>query len=71
MPLNYSQQGRRYRMGQEKQVIAYRMICKDKVEEKIMDMQKAKNKLAKEVIAEGDSFLGQLDRERMLELFEQ
>ena len=59
-----------YRMGQEKHVIAYRMICKDTVEEKIMQLQQAKSKLAKEVIAEGDSFLGALDKESMLALFE-
>ena len=56
MPLNYTQQDRCYRMGQEKHVIAYRMICKDTVEDKIMEMQQAKNKLAKEVIAEGQLF---------------
>ena len=44
-----------YRMGQEKHVIAYRLICKDTVEEKIMKLQAAKSKMAKEVIAEGDS----------------
>ncbi|MCH6199123.1 SNF2 family helicase [Aquiflexum sp. LQ15W] len=59
-----------YRMGQEKHVIAYRMICKDTVEEKIMLLQQAKSKLAKEVISEGDSFLGALDKESMLSLFE-
>lgn len=59
-----------YRMGQEKHVIAYRMICKDTVEEKIISLQQAKSKLAKEVIFEGDSFLGALDRDSMLALFE-
>jgi len=59
-----------YRMGQEKHVIAYRMICKDTVEEKIMQLQQAKSKMAKEVITEGDSFLGSLDGKLMLELFE-
>ncbi|MEX2513985.1 MAG: SNF2-related protein [Cyclobacteriaceae bacterium] len=59
-----------YRMGQEKHVIAYRMICKDTVEEKIMKLQMAKSKMAKDVIAEGDSFLGSLDGESMLALFD-
>ncbi|NHE56788.1 DEAD/DEAH box helicase family protein [Cyclobacterium sp. GBPx2] len=59
-----------YRMGQEKHVIAYRMICKDTVEEKIMKLQAAKSKMAKEVIVEGDSFLGTLDGEGMLSLFD-
>lgn len=59
-----------YRMGQEKHVIAYRMICKDTVEEKIISLQQAKSKLAKEVISEGDSFLGALDKDSMLALFD-
>jgi SNF2 family DNA or RNA helicase len=59
-----------YRMGQEKHVIAYRMICKDTVEEKIMKLQQAKSQMAKEIIVEGDSFLGSLDGEHMLALFD-
>ena len=59
-----------YRMGQERHVMAYRMICRDTVEEKIMELQKAKSKLAKEVISEGDGFLAQMDRDAMLRLFE-
>lgn len=59
-----------YRMGQKKNVVAYRMICKDTVEEKIMNLQQAKIKLAKDVISDGDSFLASLDKETMLELFD-
>jgi superfamily II DNA or RNA helicase len=59
-----------YRMGQEKKVMAYRMICKDTVEEKIVDLQKSKLKLAKEVISEGDGFLTGMNGETMLSLFE-
>ncbi len=59
-----------YRMGQKKNVIAYRMICKDTVEEKIVRLQESKSKLAGEVIAEGDSFLGELDGDTMLALFD-
>jgi superfamily II DNA or RNA helicase len=59
-----------YRMGQEKHVIAYRMVCTNTIEEKIMLLQQAKTKMAKEVIAEGDSFLGSLDGDGMLALFD-
>ncbi|GAA0878241.1 hypothetical protein GCM10009119_12090 [Algoriphagus jejuensis] len=59
-----------YRMGQEKKVMAYRMICKDTVEEKIMELQKSKLKLAKEVISEGDGFLVGMNGDTMLKLFE-
>jgi len=59
-----------YRMGQEKKVMAYRMICKDTVEEKIVDLQKSKLKLAKDVISEGDGFLTGMNGDSMLKLFE-
>ncbi|WP_339924512.1 SNF2-related protein [uncultured Cyclobacterium sp.] len=59
-----------YRMGQEKHVMAYRMVCTNTIEEKIMLLQQAKTKMAKEVIAEGDSFLGSLDGDGMLALFD-
>ena len=59
-----------YRMGQEKHVMAYRMVCTNTIEEKIMKLQQAKTQMAKEVIAEGDSFLGSLDGEGMLVLFD-
>jgi superfamily II DNA or RNA helicase len=59
-----------YRMGQKKNVFAYRMICKDTVEEKIIQLQEAKKKLSKDIIGEGDSILGELDRDRLLALFE-
>lgn len=58
-----------YRMGQEKHVVAYRMICQNSIEEKIMELQSAKRQLAQDVIGEGEGILASLDREGMLELF--
>jgi SNF2 family DNA or RNA helicase len=58
-----------YRMGQEKHVMAYRMICQNTIEEKIMELQSAKSKLAKDIIGEGEGILASLNREGMLELF--
>lgn len=58
-----------YRMGQEKHVVAYRMICQNSIEEKIMELQSSKSKLAKDIIGEGEGILASLDREGMLELF--
>lgn len=58
-----------YRMGQEKHVVAYRMICQNSIEEKIMELQSAKSKLAKDIIGDGEGILASLDREGMLELF--
>jgi len=39
-----------YRIGQEKHVMAYRMICKDTVEEKIVKMQTDKKKVSSSII---------------------
>ena len=61
---------RSHRMGQRKNVFAYRMICKDTVEEKIIQMQEAKKKISKDIIGEGDSVLAELDKDRLLALFE-
>ncbi|NQX86923.1 MAG: DEAD/DEAH box helicase [Flavobacteriaceae bacterium] len=41
---------RSHRIGQTKQVIAYRMICKDTIEEKIMALQKNKKEVSNSVI---------------------
>ena len=58
-----------YRMGQEKHVMAYRMICQNTIEEKIMEVQSSKSKLAKDIIGEGEGILASMNRETMLELF--
>lgn len=39
-----------YRIGQDKKVMAYRMICKDSIEEKIIALQDKKKTVAAEVI---------------------
>lgn len=44
-----------YRIGQEKHVIAARLICPDTVEEKIRIMQEGKSELADKLIATGNS----------------
>jgi SNF2 family DNA or RNA helicase len=41
---------RSYRIGQDKKVMAYRMICKDTIEEKIVKLQDKKKTVASEVI---------------------
>ncbi|WP_054509116.1 DEAD/DEAH box helicase [Chryseobacterium sp. ERMR1:04] len=40
-----------YRIGQKKQVMAYRMICKDTIEEKIINLQQKKKKIASSIIS--------------------
>lgn len=39
-----------YRIGQTKKVMAYRMICKDTIEEKIVSLQQKKKKVASSII---------------------
>ncbi|OYP39081.1 DEAD/DEAH box helicase [Rhodopirellula sp. MGV] len=51
---------RAHRMGQTNCVNAYRMICKDTVEEKIIELQKSKRELADAIIGEDKSLIGQL-----------
>jgi len=58
-----------YRIGQDKKVIAYRMICKDTLEEKIMIYQAKKQKIASEIISTDENFVKQLDRNSILDLF--
>ncbi|QDH78776.1 hypothetical protein FKX85_06900 [Echinicola soli] len=58
-----------YRMGQKKNVFAYRMVCKNTVEEKILHLQEAKMKLSKDIIGEGSSILSTLTKDSLLELF--
>ena len=43
-----------YRIGQTKNVMAYRMICKDTIEEKIVSLQQKKKKVASSIISIDD-----------------
>lgn len=60
---------RAYRIGQDKKVIAYRMICKNTIEEKIMDLQSKKLKTASDIIATEESVMKALDKNDITELF--
>ncbi len=54
---------RAHRLGQDKRVFAYRLICKDTVEEKIIELQKSKRALADAVITQDNSILKSLSPE--------
>ncbi len=58
-----------YRIGQEKHIIAYRMICKDTVEEKIVNIQTRKKQIATELISTDENVVKQLSQEDILDLF--
>jgi superfamily II DNA or RNA helicase len=60
---------RTHRIGQTKNIFAYRMICKDTIEDKIMQLQERKRLLAKELIADESSFVKTLSREDVEYLF--
>ena len=51
---------RAHRMGQQRSVMAYRMICSETVEEKIIELQKGKRDLAESIIRSDQSLLKSL-----------
>lgn len=60
---------RTHRIGQTKNIFAYRMICKDTIEDKILQLQEKKRVLAKDLIADDDGFVKSLTREDVEYLF--
>ncbi len=54
---------RAHRIGQKKKVFTYKFITKNTVEEKILELQKRKLKLAKDLIATDNSFVKSLSKE--------
>jgi non-specific serine/threonine protein kinase len=55
-----------HRIGQQNKVFAYRMICKDTVEEKIMLIQEKKKQLSGEIISSESGFMKNLSKEDLL-----
>jgi len=60
---------RTHRIGQTKKVFAYKMICKETVEEKILQLQQKKKFLSKELISEEKSFIKKLTKNDVQFLF--
>ena len=60
---------RTHRIGQQNKVFAYKMICKDTVEEKILQLQEKKKSLAGDLIAEDAGFVKRLSRDDVMYLF--
>jgi hypothetical protein len=61
---------RTHRIGQKKNVFAYRLICKNTIEEKIMSLQQKKKNLSEDLIAEESGFIKHLTKEDVEFLFE-
>ena len=60
---------RTHRIGQTKNVFAYRMICTDTVEDKILKLQERKLALARDLITDDEGFVKSLTREDVEYLF--
>jgi SNF2 family DNA or RNA helicase len=60
---------RTHRIGQTKNIFAYRMICKDTIEDKILTLQERKRLLAKDLITDDEGFVKTLSKEDVEYLF--
>ena len=60
---------RTHRIGQTKNVFAYKMICKDTIEEKIIQLQQRKKELSEHLIGDNEGFVKQLSKEDVEFLF--
>jgi len=60
---------RTHRIGQTKNIFAYRMICIDTIEDKILQLQERKRALAKELITDDSSFVKALTKADVEYLF--
>jgi non-specific serine/threonine protein kinase len=60
---------RTHRIGQENKVFAYKMICKDTIEEKILQLQDKKKLLADDLISTETNVLKKLSKEDIQDLF--
>lgn len=60
---------RTHRIGQTKKIFAYRMICKDSIEEKILQLQAKKKLIAEDIISTEAGFMKKLTQEDIEELF--
>ena len=60
---------RTHRIGQTKNIFAYRMICIDSIEDKILQLQERKRILARDLISDDQGFIKSLSREDVEYLF--
>jgi len=60
---------RTHRIGQGKNVFAYRLICRNSVEEKILNLQSKKKKIASDIITTDEGLMQKLTQEDISQLF--
>jgi SNF2 family DNA or RNA helicase len=54
-----------HRIGQSRQVFAYRLVVRDSVEEKILELQRTKRALADAILGADESLISSLTRENL------
>lgn len=60
---------RTHRIGQTNKIFAYKMLCKDTVEEKILQLQQRKKQLASDLVTEDAGFIKKLTKDDIAFLF--
>ena len=61
---------RTHRIGQTKNIFAYKLICRGTIEERIIELQKKKKQLSEELVTEEDGFVKSLSEDDINFLFE-
>ena len=61
---------RTHRIGQDKHIFAYRMICKNTIEEKIIKLQEKKRSLSNDLIQTDDNVFKSLDKDELMSIFD-
>ena len=61
---------RAYRIGQKNSVQVYKLITSNSIEEKINKMQERKEKLSKDILSTEETFISQMSKKEILDLFE-
>ncbi len=61
---------RAHRIGQERTVTVYKLICRDTIEEKILRLQEKKRDLAEEILSGESGTFGRMSREDLLALLD-
>lgn len=61
---------RAHRIGQTNKVVAYRLVARDTVEERVLQLQQKKRELADALLGDNASMLAELDRDQLATLLE-
>ncbi len=60
---------RTHRIGQTKNIFAYRLICKDSLEEKMLQLQESKRTLANDLVSDDNAIMKRLTKDDIAFLF--